>query len=158
MTTRREGERRVAELTVSELVELIRQVLREEQASSDTPARGPVSEAAQATGERAGASSASSECFIDEDGRLAFRSEAAYAAYLAKQAGRHPAEVNAYYLDARGHKAVYEEALQTPAEGDASAQPALQERLEERRPAPGYDIQTSDTDRHEAARRRLRGG
>lgn len=126
-------DRRVGDLTVGELVELIRQVLREEQAVAS-----------------------SAEYFVDEDGRLAFRSEAAYAAYLAKQGNRHPAEVNAYYLDARGRKSTYD-APPASEEAGRPARLAPQGGLEERRPQQQYDIQTSDTDRHEAARRRLRG-
>lgn len=133
MTARRDDERLVSELTVDELVELIRQVVREEQANLATR-----------------------DYFIDEDGRLAFQTEATYAAYLAKQAGRQPAEVNAYYLDARGRKAMYQAPL-TSGEGEELARPAPRQPSEQRRPHPDYDIQTSDTDRHEAARRRLRG-
>jgi len=131
MTARRD-DRLVSELTVSELVELIRQVVREEQANLTTQ-----------------------EYFIDEDGRLAFRSEAAYAAYLAKQAGKHPAEVNAYYLDSRGRKAVYDTPVSEAEK--APVPPAAEKPQVERRPHPDYRIETSDMDRHEAARRRLRG-
>ncbi len=131
MATRRD-DRLVSELTVSELVELIRQVVREEQGKLATQ-----------------------EYFIDEEGRLAFRSETAYVAYLAKQAGKHPAEVNAYYLDSRGRKAVYDTPL--PEGHKEAAEPAPAKPQVEPRTHLDYRIETSDMDRHEAARRRLRG-
>jgi hypothetical protein len=65
-------------LTVGELKELIRDVLREERSY-----------------------------YIDDEGCLVFLSEEAYADYLEKQGGKLPSEVRAYFIDEQGYKAFY---------------------------------------------------
>jgi hypothetical protein len=124
-------DRPVSDLTISELKDLIREVLSE--------AQHP-------------------DYHIDDDGRLAFTTEDAYAAYLARQAGRRPSEINAYYFDANGRKATF------PDDRPLFIRPAPPaERINQEgnsRPAErrhDFDIQSSDSDPREAAVRRLRG-
>lgn len=81
------AERRVADLTVGELREIIRQVVREEQ-------RQPL--------------------YTDAEGNLVFGSEAAYAAYLETCLDQDPSEVPAYYLDDHGLKIRYSDWIPTP--------------------------------------------
>ncbi|MGQ9627179.1 MAG: hypothetical protein ACUVV0_09795 [Anaerolineae bacterium] len=71
-------ERPVSSLTVGELSELIRELLRKER-----------------------------EYYLDEEGYLVFSSEEAYAAYLEKQGGKFPSEVKAYFIDEQGYKCYY---------------------------------------------------
>jgi len=80
-------DRSVGEMTVGELRALIRAVLEEER---------------------------SRDYYIDEEGSLVFFSEEAYASYLDKQEGKLPSEVNAYFFDEQGFKAVYCDYEPTP--------------------------------------------
>jgi hypothetical protein len=80
-------DRSVGEMTVGELRALIRAVLEEEW---------------------------SRDYYIDEEGSLVFFSEEAYASYLDKQEGKLPSEVNAYFFDEQGFKAVYCDYEPTP--------------------------------------------
>ena len=80
-------DRSVGEMTVGELRALIRAVLEEERHR---------------------------DYYIDEEGSLVFFSEEAYADYLNKQEGKLPSEVNAYFFDEQGFKAVYCDYEPTP--------------------------------------------
>ena len=73
-------------MTVGDLRELIREVLREERRK---------------------------EYYIDKEGYLVFLSEEAYADYLDKQ-GKLPSEVRAYFIDEQGYKAFYSDWEPTP--------------------------------------------
>jgi hypothetical protein len=68
----------VAEMSVEELKELIRQVIAEQR-----------------------------EYFLDEDGWLVFTSEEAYARYLARHPDKMPSELKACFIDENGVKAYY---------------------------------------------------
>ncbi len=68
----------VAEMTVDELKELIRQVVAEQR-----------------------------EYFLDEDGWLVFTSEEAYARYLERHPDKMPSELKACFIDEHGVKAYY---------------------------------------------------
>jgi hypothetical protein len=70
--------RTVAEMSVEELKELIRQVIAEQR-----------------------------EYFLDEDGWLVFTSEEAYARYLACHPDKMPSELKACFIDENGVKAYY---------------------------------------------------
>lgn len=78
VTTNLSPERLVSSLTVGELLELVRELLRKEQ-----------------------------EYYLDEEGYLVFNEEEAYAAYLEKQGGKFPSEVKAYFIDEQGYKCYY---------------------------------------------------
>jgi len=80
-------DRSVGDMTVGELRALIREILEEERRK---------------------------DYYIDEEGRLVFFSEEAYADYLDKQEGKLPSEVNAYFFDEQGFKAVYCDYVPTP--------------------------------------------
>lgn len=80
-------DRSVGDMTVGELRALIRKVLEEERRR---------------------------DYYIDEEGRLVFFSEEAYADYFDKQEGKLPSEVNAYFFDEQGFKAVYCDYEPTP--------------------------------------------
>jgi hypothetical protein len=80
-------DRPLGEMTIGELRALIREVLEEERHR---------------------------DYGIDEEGRLVFFSEEAYADYLDKQEGKLPSEVNAYFFDEQGFKAVYCDYEPTP--------------------------------------------
>ena len=54
------------------------------------------------------------EHYIDDEGYLVFSSERAYAEYLDKQKGKLPSEVQAYFIDEHGLKAVYSDYEPTP--------------------------------------------
>jgi hypothetical protein len=75
----------VASVTLQELIETFREVIREER-----------------------------EHYIDDDGYLVFSSERAYAEYLNKQKGKLPSEVQAYFIDEHGLKVVYSDYEPTP--------------------------------------------
>jgi len=68
----------VAEMSVDELKELIRQVVAEQR-----------------------------EYFLDEDGWLVFTSEEAYARYLSRHPDKMPSELRACFIDENGVKAYY---------------------------------------------------
>ena len=68
----------VAEMTVDELKELIRQVVAEQR-----------------------------EYFLDEDGWLVFTSEEAYVRYLERHPDKMPSELKACFIDENGVKAYY---------------------------------------------------
>lgn len=68
----------VASVTLRELMEAFREIIREER-----------------------------EYYIDDEGYLVFSSERAYAEYLEKQKGKLPSEVSAYFIDEHGLKVVY---------------------------------------------------
>ncbi len=68
----------IANLTLRELVETFREVIRQER-----------------------------EHYIDDEGFLVFSTERAYAEYLDKQKGKQPSEVQAYFIDEHGFKVVY---------------------------------------------------
>jgi len=70
----------VSNLTIGDLKELIREVIREELENS---------------------------FYIDAEGYLVFASEKAYADYLDKQMGKLPGEVRAYFIDEQGFKCRY---------------------------------------------------
>jgi hypothetical protein len=80
-------DRSVGDVTVGELRALLRKVLEEERHK---------------------------DYYIDEEGRLVFFSEEAYADCLDKQEGKLPSEVNAYFFDEQGFKAVYCDYEPTP--------------------------------------------
>jgi hypothetical protein len=80
-------DRSLGDMTVGELRTLIREVLEEERHR---------------------------DYCIDEEGRLVFFSEEAYADYFDKQKGKLPSEVNAYFFDEQGFKAVYCDYEPTP--------------------------------------------
>jgi hypothetical protein len=75
----------VASVTLRELIETFREVIREEQ-----------------------------EHYIDDEGYLVFSNERAYAKYLDKQRGKLPSEVRAYFIDEHGLKVVYSDYEPTP--------------------------------------------
>jgi hypothetical protein len=75
----------VGTMTVGDLKELLREVVREEQCY-----------------------------YIDEEGSLVFISEEDYADYLDKQEGKLPSEVRAYFIDEQGYKAFYSDWVPTP--------------------------------------------
>jgi len=68
----------IAEMSVDELKELIRQVVAEQR-----------------------------EYFLDEDGWLVFTNEEAYARYLALHPDKMPSELRACFIDENGVKAYY---------------------------------------------------
>ena len=72
-------------ITVGNLKELMREVVREEQGY-----------------------------YVAEEGCLVFLSEDAYADYLDKQEGKLPSEVRAYFIDEQGYKAFYSDWAPTP--------------------------------------------
>lgn len=76
----------IAELTVEELAQLIRQIVHEE-----------------LTG----------VCTVDEKGYLVFRDEASYARYL-QVVGKKPSRVKAYWIDEHGVKTRYSDDEVTP--------------------------------------------
>ena len=80
------AERRVADLTVGEFKEIIREVVREAQ-------RQPL--------------------YADAEGNLVFGNEDAYAAYLETCPDRDPSKVRAYYLDDHGLKIRYSDWIPT---------------------------------------------
>jgi predicted HTH domain antitoxin len=80
-------DRSVGDMTVGELRALLREILEEER---------------------------SRDYYIDEEGSLAFFSEEAYASYLDKQEGKLPSEVNAYFFDEQGFRAIYCDYEPTP--------------------------------------------
>ena len=80
-------DRPVSSLTVGDLVELFRRVLREER---------------------------DRQCYVDEEGYLVFASEEAYAAYLERQEGKLPSEVKAYWVNEHGGKCCYSDWEPTP--------------------------------------------
>lgn len=75
----------VASVTLRELIETFREVIREER-----------------------------EHYIDDEGYLVFSSERAYAKYLENQKGKLPSEVQAYFVDEHGLKVVYSDYEPTP--------------------------------------------
>lgn len=75
----------VASVTLRELIETFREVIREEQ-----------------------------EHYIDDEGYLVFFNERTYAKYLDKQKGKLPSEVRAYFIDEHGLKVVYSDYEPTP--------------------------------------------
>ena len=75
----------VASVTLRELIETFREVIREER-----------------------------EHYIDDEGYLVFSSEGAYAEYLDKQKGKLPSEVRAYFIDEHGLRVVYSDCEPTP--------------------------------------------
>lgn len=77
----------VGTITVGDLKELMREVVREERHR---------------------------EYYIDKEGYLVFLSEDAYADYLDKQEGKLPSEVRAYFIDEQGYKAFYSNWVPTP--------------------------------------------
>jgi hypothetical protein len=79
--------RLVGDMTLGELRALIREVLEEERRR---------------------------DYYIDEEGNLVFFSEEAYADYLDKQEGKLPSEVNAYFFDEQGFRAIYCDYEPTP--------------------------------------------
>jgi len=78
-------DRPIADVTLRELVETIREVIREER-----------------------------EYYIDDEGYLVFSSERAYAEYLSKQKGKLPSEVRAYFINEHGLKVIYSDYEPTP--------------------------------------------
>lgn len=80
-------DRPVGDMTAGELRALIREVLEEERRK---------------------------DYYIDQEGNLVFFSEKAYAGYLDKREGKLPSEVNAYFFDEQGFKAVYCDYVPTP--------------------------------------------
>ena len=91
-------ERKVGELTVGELKELVRDVLAEIR-----PRR-----------------------FRDSEGYLVFLSEEDYRDYLSAFPGKLPGEINAYYLTPIGHKVSYSDWTLTP-EAESRLAVSLQE-------------------------------
>ncbi len=79
------AERTVGQMSVSELKDLIRQVIREEQSFH-----------------------------LDDEGYLVFHNEAAYAAYLDTLPDKYPSEIRAYYIDEHGFKVRYSDYEPTP--------------------------------------------
>jgi len=75
----------VGTMTVGDLKELVREVVREEQCY-----------------------------YIDEEGCLVFFSEDDYADYMDKQESKLPSEVRAYFIDEQGYKVFYSDWLPTP--------------------------------------------
>jgi hypothetical protein len=75
----------VANVTLRELIETFREVIREER-----------------------------EHYIDAEGYLVFCSERAYTEYLDKQKGKLPSEVRAYFMDEQGVRVVYSDYEPTP--------------------------------------------
>ena len=75
----------VASVTLRELIETFREVIREER-----------------------------EYYIDDEGYLVFSSERAYTEYLDKQKGKLPSEVRAYFMDEQGLRVVYSDYEPTP--------------------------------------------
>jgi hypothetical protein len=80
-------DRSVGDMTVGELRALIREALEEERRK---------------------------DYYIDEEGSLVFFSEEAYADYFDKQEGKLPSEVNAYFFDEQGFRAIYCDYEPTP--------------------------------------------
>jgi predicted HTH domain antitoxin len=80
-------DRSVGDMTVGELRALLREILEEEWRR---------------------------DYYIDEEGSLVFFSEEAYASYLDKQEGKLPSEVNAYFFDEQGFRAIYCDYEPTP--------------------------------------------
>jgi len=78
--------RNISDLTVEELREIIREIIREETFS---------------------------RWRIDSEGNRIFLLEEDYASYLAKQKGKLPSEVNAYYIDNQGFTIRYEDGVPT---------------------------------------------
>lgn len=78
----------VSELTLQQLLRLIRRVAREER-------RG--------------------ECFLDKDGGLVFYREPDYARYLKTQTGRAPSQVAACFVDEEGFRYSYSDWAPTTA-------------------------------------------
>ncbi|GBC75915.1 hypothetical protein HRbin07_00107 [bacterium HR07] len=76
----------IAELTVEELAQLIRQIVHEE---------------------------LKGVCTIDEKGYLVFRDEASYARYV-QVVGKKPSRVKAYWIDEHGLKTRYSDDEVTP--------------------------------------------
>jgi hypothetical protein len=79
--------RRVADLTVAELRDLLRQVVREAQRPAVR---------------------------IDDKGYLVFPDQASYVAYLDAHPDKYPSELNAYYIDRHGFKTFYSDYEPTP--------------------------------------------
>jgi hypothetical protein len=75
----------ITSVTLRELVETFREIIREER-----------------------------EHYIDDAGFLVFSTERAYAEYLDKQKGKRPSEVQAYFIDEHGLKGVYSDYEPTP--------------------------------------------
>jgi hypothetical protein len=86
-TTPLDEAKRVADLTVGELREIIRQIVREEQHPTVR---------------------------MDDEGYLVFQNEAAYAAYLDARSDKYPSELRAYYIDSHGFKVCYSDYEPTP--------------------------------------------
>lgn len=86
-TVSAEASRRVTDLTVAELRDIIRQIVQEEQ-------RPRVA--------------------VDDEGYLVFRDEASYVAYLDAHPDQYPSELNAYFIDPHGFKVFYSDYEPTP--------------------------------------------
>ena len=83
----------VASVTLRELIETFREVIREER-----------------------------EHYIDDEGYLVFSSEGAYVEYLDKQKDKLPSEVRACFIDEHGLKVVYSDYQPTPEKARELAQ------------------------------------
>ena len=82
-----EASQRIADLTVAELKDIIRQIVRDE-------VRPRVD--------------------VDDEGYLVFRDEASYAAYLDAHSDKYPSELRAYFMDPHGFKVHYSDYVPTP--------------------------------------------
>ena len=86
-TVSAEASRRIADLTVAELQDIIRQIVRDEQR--------PLID-------------------VDDEGYLVFRDEASYAAYLDAHPDKYPSELRACFIDPHGFKVYYSDYEPTP--------------------------------------------
>jgi hypothetical protein len=125
-----DSNRMVSELTVNELKDLIRKVLSE--------TRQP-------------------DYFIDANGRLVFTTEGGYTAYLSKQFGRQPSEINACFLDANGCKAIWPDDQSFIARSGSLAGQIRHDGALATERRSNFEVQSSTSDPHEAALHRLRG-
>jgi|GEM_PF-3922510 len=148
-------ERSVSSLTVGELVELVRRVMREEAGASAVP------EATAFQSRTVGMVEPGEEqgptVYVDRKGYVVFSAEEAYADFLAKQDGKLPSEVKACFINAQGLKATYDDRGYTTSRTDGSQELSPVERP--RTPATPVErlrSQRSDMDRRDTAYRRLR--
>ncbi len=148
-------ERSVSSLTVGELVDLIRSIVREEggvRAQAEPAVPQPRTVGAVETGEERGTT-----VFVDRKGYVVFSSEEAYADYLAKQDGKLPSEVKACYINEQGLKVTYDDAGYGASRGSTAQEPPSTERQRTLvTPVERLRSERSDMDRRDAAYRRLR--
>lgn len=148
-------ERSVSSLTVGELVELMRRVMREESGVSAVPEAAAFQ--SRTVGMVEPGEEQSPTVYVDRKGYIVFSAEEAYADFLTRQDGKLPSEVKACFINAQGLKATYDDRGYATSRTDGFKELSPAERPR----TPGTAVerirsQRSDMDRRDTAYRRLR--